>query len=165
MSINGLITNEIIDSIIPIHGSKNEKRGTLHVKIFWHEGTLPKKPMPEESLISKSWEQELVLRISAALRAKQLNVESAFMIFDVDRDKVVNIHDFQTTLLGTLNLQINKDEIELLYQKMPIPLTRENFIAVFGQHIPSAGTPSGRYLNTTFINFLISFFEDPISLN
>ena len=100
--------------------------------------------MPEESLISKSWEQELVLRISAALRAKQLNVESAFMIFDVDRDKVVNIHDFQTTLLGTLNLQINKDEIELLYQKMPIPLTRENFIAVFGQHIPSAGQ-SGRF--------------------
>jgi len=148
LSINGLISNEIIDSIIPIHGNKNEKRGTLHVKIFWHEGALPKKPMPEDSLITKSWEQELVLRICAALRAKQLNVESAFMIFDQDRDKLVNIHDFQNTLLGTLNLQIHKDEIELLYQKMPCPLTRENFIAVFSQHLPAPGTPSGgKYLS------------------
>ena len=93
--------------------------------------------MPEDSLITKSWEQELILRISAALRSKQLNVESAFMIFDQDRDHIVNAHDFQSTLLGTLNLQIHKDEIELLYQKMPSPLTRESFIAVFGQHLPS----------------------------
>ena len=138
LSISGLINNEIIDADITIYGSKKEKRGVLHVKVFWHEGALPRKPMPEDSLISKSWEQELILRIASALRAKQLNIESSFMIFDQDRDLIINYHDFQNTLLVTLNLQIHKDEVELFYQKLPMPMTRENFITVFGAHLPNA---------------------------
>lgn len=144
LSINGLINNEIIDSILPVYGPKNEKRGTLHVRIFWHEGALPKKPMPEDSLMSKSWEQELILRISAAIRSKQLTLESAFMIFDQDRDQVINIYDFQATLLGTLNMQIHKDEVELLYQKLPSPLTKENFFSIFGGHVGQASSTQAK---------------------
>lgn len=144
MSINGLINNEIIDSTLPVHGAKNEKRGNLHIKIFWHEGAMPKKPMPEDSLISKSWEHELILRIAAAIRSKQLTIESAFMIFDQDRDQVVNLFDFQATLLGTLNMHIHKEEVELLYQKLPSPLTKDNFISVFGLHVPQGSSISGQ---------------------
>ena len=130
----------------------------MHVKIFWHEGALPKKPMPEDSLITKSWEQELILRICAAIRSKQLNVESAIMIFDQDRDHIINAHDFQSTLLGTLNLQIHKDEIELLYQKMPAPLTRENFIAVFGPRIPGADSPVKYIIYSFFCCFVFVIY-------
>lgn len=100
--------------------------------------------MPEDSLISKSWEHELILRIAAAIRSKQLTIESAFMIFDQDRDQVVNLFDFQATLLGTLNMHIHKEEVELLYQKLPSPLTKDNFISVFGLHVPQGSSISGQ---------------------
>ena len=78
-------------------------------------------------------ENELVLRICASL-GKELDVESAFMIFDQDQDELINFQDFRITLLVTLNLKIDKDQIELLYQRLPSPLTKENFVEFFGKY-------------------------------
>lgn len=109
----------------------------MHIRIFFHSSSLPTRPTPQPSLISKSWEQDLILRISAALRAKELNLDSSFRIFDQDRDNLIGNNDFEKMILFTLNMGVNKEEIELLYERLDKPITREKFGDIFGPYLSS----------------------------
>lgn len=97
--------------------------------------------------MTKSWEHDLILRISAALRSKGLNLDSAFRIFDQDRDNLINYHDFEGTLLGTLNMGLHKDEIELFYQRVPKPFNKDSFSAMFGSHLEQDSPTGGMKYN------------------
>ena len=105
------------------------------MKIFWHEGSLPTKPIPDQTYITKTWEQEMTSRISSEIRARELTLTSAFKLFDSNKDEVISRKEFTNCLINILSLNLTLDEIDLFFQKLPQPLNYDNFERVFSSFI------------------------------
>ncbi len=128
--VNALLQNQAVDACIDIVNENGRSAGSLYVKIFWLESEVRKR-RAQDSLITKTWEQDITLKIAENMRRRQLPVQAAFLIFDRDGDQIINYEDFEASVLGTLNLRLVEDELKVYFSKLPQPLNQRNFEKVF----------------------------------
>eukprot|EP00825_Cyclidium_porcatum_P021055 TRINITY_DN2360_c0_g1_i14.p1 TRINITY_DN2360_c0_g1~~TRINITY_DN2360_c0_g1_i14.p1 ORF type:complete len:285 (+),score=40.25 TRINITY_DN2360_c0_g1_i14:136-990(+) len=75
------------------------------------------------------------LQIVQAIKSKGLGLITAFGIFDRNQDKVIDFNDFHSTLIGTLNMKMHDQEIEVYYKHLKKPFNQENFEALFKPYL------------------------------
>ena len=90
--LKGLLINDSVQGNFPIINMDNQKVGVLCVNIFWDEmnqgGNEELYEMPYEA---EMFRDALVIRLSNVLKAKGLNLDSAFNIFDMDKKNEITI--------------------------------------------------------------------------
>jgi Ca2+-binding EF-hand superfamily protein len=45
-------------------------------------------------------------------------MQNSFLIFDMNGDKIVTFDEFSKTILQTLSMKMNKEEVELYYKRL-----------------------------------------------
>ncbi|KRX10045.1 C2 domain [Pseudocohnilembus persalinus] len=124
--------------------SDNEKK-QLFVKILWTDSTdFNQRPQMKQNQQNDTWSQEVTYKIAQALKARYLNLNNSFMIFDRDQDEIISFEDFETTIRGTLGMnQLKKEEIELYYSRLPQPYDWESFSKQFRPYLDHMGKING----------------------
>ena len=152
--LKGLLNNGLVQGEFPIVNKKNEKVGILNLNIFWEE--INTKDDEEEDLPyeTEAYKDALVLKLAKALKAKGLNLESAFNIFDMDRNNEISIDNFKNILIYTLKFTTNQNELEhliniLFANKTKSKLSRMDFHKIFSLLLPNNG-PAASLLSTQF---------------
>lgn len=131
-----LLKNQTIQESIEIKDQRGMRVGYLSVKIFWYQTNIDlKNQYQEQSLIMKTLEQDMTLRIAQALRTKGLGLITSFAIFDRNQDKIIDFNDFYQTITGTLNLKMLDQEIDVYFKRLPKPLNMENYEVIFKPYL------------------------------
>lgn len=98
----------------------------MYLKAYWFEQE-PEQHMrnlpSNSSELPKEWINDVTMKIAKAIVQKQLNLKNAFLVFDRDQDKQIDYNDFETTVLGTLAIKINADEVDFYFRKIEGPLS------------------------------------------
>ena len=146
--LKGLLINDSVQGNFPIINMDNQKVGVLCVNIFWDEmnygGNEELYEMPYEA---EMFRDALVIRLSNVLKAKGLNLDSAFNIFDMDKKNEITIENFKNILIYTLKFSTNQNEIESLIKLLFTNqsrniLTKMDFFKIFSMLLPHAGPAS-----------------------
>ena len=152
--LKGLLNNGLVQGEFPIVNMKNEKVGILNLNIFWEE--INTKDDEDEDLPyeTEAYKDALVLKLAKALKAKGLNLESAFNIFDMDRNNEISIDNFKNILIYTLKFTTNQNELEhliniLFSNKTKTKLSRLDFHRIFSLLLPNNG-PAASLLSSQF---------------
>ena len=146
--LKGLLINNLVQGEFPIISINNQKVGVLHVNIFWEKmnygGNEGMYDMPYET---EKFKDALIIKLSNVLKAKGLNLDSAFNIFDMDRKNEITIENFKDILIYTLKFSTNQNEIESLIKLLFTNesrnvLTKTDFFRIFSMLLPHDGPAS-----------------------
>ena len=163
--LQGLLVNDLIQGDFPIY-KQNERVGKLIINIIWEE---IKVGINENLLNSMQYKTDinqdnLILKLANALKEKGLNVESAFHIFDIDKQNEISVDNFQNTLIYTLKFTTNQMEmdhlIKLIFKNQGrTKLDKVDFYQIFSKLLPSGqlyetqyNISNNIYLNNTNTN-------------
>ena len=156
--LQGLLINDLIQGEFPIFNIDNQRVGKLIINIIWEE---IKVGVNDKLLNSMAYRTEinqdtLLLKLANALKAKGLNVESAFNIFDIDQKNEISLENFKNTLLFTLKFSTNQNEIEHLIRIVftnqgRTKLDKIEFYKIFSKLLPEPKM-SQTYNNENLIN-------------
>ena len=153
--LKGLLINDLVQGEFPIVNMKNQNVGKIIVNIFWEE-IVPGRntglnDMPYET---EAYKDELIVRLSNVFKSKGLNMDSAFLIFDVDKNGEITIDNFKNVLIFILKFSTNQSEIEHLIKILftdqgRTKLTKMDFFKIFSLLLPHEGPASSIMKNST----------------
>jgi len=153
--LKGLLINDLIQGEFPIVNMKNQNVGKIIVNIFWEE-IVPGKntglnDMPYEA---EAYKDELIVRLANVFKSKGLNLDSAFLIFDVDKNSEITIDNFKNVLVFILKFSQSQNEIEHLVKVLftdqgRTKLTKMDFFKIFSMLLPHEGPASSIFKNST----------------
>ena len=114
--LKGLLTNDLVQGEFPIFNMDNIRVGKLAINIIWEEIYVGVNEGLKNSLNYKTEikQDNLVIKLANCLKEKGLNIESAFNIFDIDKNKEISLENFKNTLIFTLKFTTNQNEMEHL---------------------------------------------------
>ena len=100
--------------------------------------------MPYET---EKFKDALIIKLSDVLKAKGLNLDSAFNIFDMDGKNEITVENFKDILIYTLKFSTNQNEIESLIKLLFTNesrnvLTKTDFFRIFSMLLPHDGPAS-----------------------
>ena len=153
--LKGLLINDLVQGEFPIVNMKNQKVGKIIVNIFWEE-IVPGKTnglndMPYET---EAYKDEIIARVANVLKLKGLNLDSAFLIFDIDNNGEITIDNFKNVLIYTLKFSTNQSEIEHLVKILftdqgRTKLSKIDFFKIFAIFLPHEGPASSILKNSS----------------
>lgn len=137
LDLNPLLHGDAIDMACEIKSDEGERVGSLFLKIFWYEIVRDEDPSvpSDKGLIQHSWEENITQKIATEIRTRGLGCQTAFRILDKDNDQIISYEDFQNGLINILGVRLNKQEMQLYYQKMPQPFNMQNFDSIFRTYV------------------------------
>ena len=154
--LKGLLINDLVTGEFPIVNMNNQKVGILIANIFWEEmnvgGNEVFREMPYET---EAYQDELIVRLSNALKSKGLNLDSAFNIFDMDKNNEITLENFKNILIFTLKFTTNQNEIEHLSKLLftnqgKTKLTKMDFFKIFAMLLPHGGPASSILMSSAY---------------
>jgi protein fantom len=154
--LKGLLINDLVQGDFPIVNMNNQKVGILRVNIFWEEinvgGNEIFREMPYET---EAYKDELIVRLANALKSKGLNLDSAFNIFDMDKNNEITLENFKNILIFTLKFTTNQNEIEHLSKLLftnqgRTKLTKMDFFKIFAMLLPHDGPASSVLMSSAY---------------
>ena len=165
--LKGLLINDLVGDEFPIVNMKNERVGVLYLNIFWEEVNIQEEEedLPYET---EAYKDALVLKLANVLKSKGLNLDSAFNIFDMDRNNEISIDNFKNILIYTLKFTTNQNELEhlvnlLFSNKSRTKLSKLDFYKIFSLLLPHNG-PAASLLSSQF-NVEINEDEERKTMN
>ena len=165
--LKGLLINDLVGDEFPIVNMKNERVGVLYLNIFWEEVNIQEEEedLPYET---EAYKDALVLKLANVLKSKGLNLDSAFNIFDMDRNNEISIDNFKNILIYTLKFTTNQNELEhlvnlLFSNKSRTKLSKLDFYKIFSLLLPHNG-PAASLLSSQF-NIEINEDEERKTMN
>ena len=165
--LKGLLNNGLVQGEFPIVNMKNEKVGILNLNIFWEEVNTKEEEedLPYET---EAYKDALLLKLAKALKEKGLNLDSAFNIFDMDKNNEITIDNFKNILIYTLKFTTNQNELEhlinlLFANKSRNKLNKMDFFKIFSLLLPHNG-PASSLLASQY-NIEINTEEDKKGLS
>lgn len=151
--LKGLLINDLVQGEFPIVNMKNEKVGMLNLNIFWEQVNIAEEEedLPYET---EAYKDALVLKLAKELKAKGLNLDSAFNMFDQDNKNEISIDNFKNMLIYNLKFTTNQNELEhlinlLFVNKSKTKLTRMDFYKIFSLLLPHSG-PAAPLLSSSY---------------
>jgi Ca2+-binding EF-hand superfamily protein len=153
--LKGLLINDLVQGEFPIVNMKNQKVGKIIVNIFWEEIVAGKtnglNDMPYET---EAYKDEIISRVANVLKLKGLNLDSAFLIFDIDNNGEITIDNFKNVLIYTLKFSTNQSEIEhlvkiLFTEQGRTKLSKIDFFKIFAIFLPHEGPASSILKNSS----------------
>jgi len=144
IGLKDLLIHDVIQGAIPIFNRKGALSGEIYINIFWE--TL-KYDMTTEKIIqntyeTKAWTEKAVGMLAEKMKAKKLDLNSAFEIFDRDEDQMISLNDFNDTVLFTLNFTQNQQLLEELKRAVfnnKTTITKLEFYKIFAYYLPHEG--------------------------
>ena len=114
--LKGLLTNDLVQGEFPIFNMDNIRVGKLAINIIWEEIHVGVNEGLMNSLNYKTEikQDNLVIKLANCLKEKGLNIESAFNIFDIDKNREISLENFKNTIIFTLKFTTNQNEMEHL---------------------------------------------------
>ena len=166
--LKGLLNNGLVQGEFPIVNKKNEKVGLLNLNIFWEEVNTNDEEEEDLPYETEAYKDALVLKLAKALKAKGLNLESAFNIFDMDRNNEISIDNFKNILIYTLKFTTNQNELEhlvnlLFANKSKTKLSKMDFHKIFSLLLPNSG-PAASLLSSQY-NVELNDLEEKKEMN
>ena len=165
--LKGLLINSLVQGEFAIVNMQNEKVGMLNLNIFWEEVNTKdeEEDLPYET---EAYKDALVLKLAKALKDKGLNLDSAFNIFDMDKNNEITIDNFKNILIYTLKFTTNQNELEhlinlLFANKSRNKLNKMDFFKIFSLLLPHSG-PASSLLASQY-NIEINTEEDKKGLS
>ena len=144
--LKGLLINSLVQGEFAIVNMNNEKVGMLNLNIFWEEVNTKEEEedLPYET---EAYKDALLLKLAKALKEKGLNLDSAFNIFDMDKNNEITIDNFKNILIYTLKFTTNQNELEhlinlLFVKKSKKKLSKMDFFKIFSLLLPHSGPAS-----------------------
>jgi len=159
--LQGLLVNDLIQGEFPIYNMKDQRVGKLIVNIFWEEINMKSN----EGFMSGTqnefdiYQDNLIFKLANALKEKNLTIESAFNIFDIDNRKEITLDNFKNILLYTLKFTTNQYEMEHLIKLLftnqgKTKLDKVDFYKIFSKLLPNDNQTYKSQYNNTNINNL-----------
>lgn len=140
ISLKDLVLHDRIQGNFPIINRKGNKSGELGVLIFWEQLAVVNNKLKNMPYESKAWEEEQILKLGEKLRAKKLNIESAFEFFNIDNQDRISVSNFKLVMMTQMKYTDSRDIdiiVDLIFQDK-LYLSKLDFNKIFMPLLPSA---------------------------
>ena len=152
--LKGLLTNDLVQGEFPIFNMDNIRVGKLAINIIWEEIHVGINEGLMNSLNYKTEikQDNLVIKLANCLKEKGLNIESAFNIFDIDKNREISLENFKNTIIFTLKFTTNQNEMEHLIKIFFMnqgrsKLDKIDFYKIFVNLLPSEEMKQSQNIN------------------
>lgn len=138
-----LSASDRIHGNFPIVARNGHKSGEMAVLIFWEQVNLVDDSLRKVPYETRAWMEDLVIRLSEAIKNKKLTLESAFEMFNLDDSNMISRSNFKGVLFNQFKYT-NSNEIEnltnIIFQDATF-ISRLEFNKVFSPLLPSSIYP------------------------